>query len=60
MFNYQRTFLVMVPKAVEKEFRSNYNVEERKGGKYLKKRFKNYGSEINISVEGVLTRAEVT
>ncbi len=50
----------MVPKAVEKEFRSNYNVEERKGGKYLKKRFKNYGSEINISVEGVLTRAEVT
>lgn len=60
VFNYPRIYLVMVPPGLEKKFLENYNIQEQSAGKVLRKRLKNYGEEINISVDGVLTKAEVT
>jgi hypothetical protein len=59
IFNSIRTYLVFVPTHLENLFVSNYNIQEVKDGKLLKRRFKNYGAEINISSDGMLTKAEV-
>ena len=58
-FNCPRTYLVFVPPKLIKQFTNMYNIQEIKNGKCLKERLLNYGSQINFSVDGVLTKAEV-
>ena len=57
VFNSIKTFVVFVAPHLEDQFVANYNIHSTKQGRILKRRFKNYGAEINISVNGMLTKA---
>lgn len=52
--------MTFVPKRIEEEFLSNYAIKvNAKKERFLKERFAHYGNEVNISIGGVLTAAEV-
>ncbi len=42
-----------------KKFDLDYNIQEERKEQKLKRRLRNYGAEVNVSIQGVLTRAEV-
>lgn len=59
LFSATKTYVALVARELSEGFERRYNQHEGPKGQVINERLFNYGSEINVYVNGVLTKAEV-